>query len=603
MVDAALLVLQLASRECTSTDAGRLLRTPFIVGGHAERSQRALADRRLRDEQRDRWNWFEIERWAALTDCPTLQVAARDVNAVVRGLGSVPASGWAENFHALWQAAGWPGDRTLSSVEHQTLEKFHGVLAEFGALDAVTGRMNLQQALACLRDLLSDTQFEPETASAAVTVIDSATSAGMHFDALWVTGLDADHIPAPVNPDALIPLELQRTAGIPEATASGVLQQATTQLQRWASSAPKVMLSWPQRDGDMHLARSPLLDQIVAASELVLQPGPATSLRRVLFDQRPTLHTIRDDRAPPLSASDARGGARTLELQSRCPFRAQAEIRLRAEPMPRVSLGVEPVDRGALLHRVLAEVWATFRSQEQLLAIEDSALESQVRDSAQRHAAQALPGDIRYRHRLAALEIESAVRQVLRLLALEKLRPPFTVRLAEASERYRDRRAVDHVAAGSHRRAGVWRRIADRLQGRWRAPAARLARRAAGSPAQSAAAAVRARSRRASARARVRRAHTRCCRVSRLERRQRRRRGRVGLSERCEGRIDLGDPSDWQALTALLALLADASRRALRRRRSERRSAAVRVHDLSPEHVLPHQRPGPERARAGVHAR
>ena len=71
LVDAALLVLQLAARECTSTDAGRLLRTPFIVGGQAERSQRALADRRLRDEQRDRWNWFEIERWAALTDCPT----------------------------------------------------------------------------------------------------------------------------------------------------------------------------------------------------------------------------------------------------------------------------------------------------------------------------------------------------------------------------------------------------------------------------------------------------------------------------------------------------------------------------------------------------
>lgn len=436
LVDAALLVLQLAARECTSIDAGRLLRTPFIVGGHAERSQRALADRRLRDEQRDRWNWFEIERWAALTECPQLQLAARDVNAVVRNLASGAASGWAENFHALWQAAGWPGDRTLSSVEHQTLEKFHGVLAEFGALDAVTGRMNLQDALACLRDLLSDTPFEAETASAAVTVIDSTTSAGMNFDALWVTGLDADHIPAPVNPDALIPLELQRIAGIPEATPSGVLKLATLQLQRWTSSAAKVVLSWPQRDGDIHLARSPLLDRVAAADEQALQPGPAGSLRRLLFDQRPTLHTMRDDRAPPLSVSEARGGARTVELQSRCPFRAQAEIRLRAQPMPRVSLGVEPVDRGALLHRVLEEIWASFRTQEHLLVTEDSELERQVRDSAQRHAAQALPGDIRYRHRLAALEIESCVRQVLRLLALEKLRPPFTVRLAESAERY-----------------------------------------------------------------------------------------------------------------------------------------------------------------------
>ena len=49
--------------------------------GEAERSQRALADRRLRDEQRDRWDWFELERWAALTGCEQLQLAARDVNA------------------------------------------------------------------------------------------------------------------------------------------------------------------------------------------------------------------------------------------------------------------------------------------------------------------------------------------------------------------------------------------------------------------------------------------------------------------------------------------------------------------------------------------
>ncbi|MGH8186005.1 MAG: hypothetical protein ACREUC_05545, partial [Steroidobacteraceae bacterium] len=112
MVDAALLVLQLAARECPSTDAGRILRSPFIVGGHTERAHRALADRRLREEQRDRWNWFELERWAALTRCEQLLIAARELNAIVRGLGSALASEWTESFHRMWQAVGWPGDRT-----------------------------------------------------------------------------------------------------------------------------------------------------------------------------------------------------------------------------------------------------------------------------------------------------------------------------------------------------------------------------------------------------------------------------------------------------------------------------------------------------------
>jgi ATP-dependent helicase/nuclease subunit B len=437
MVDAALLILQLAARECSSTDAGRLLRSPFIVGGHTERAHRALADRRLREEQRDRWNWFEIERWAAMTRCDVLLVGARELNGIVRGVGSALASEWTEIFHRMWQAVGWPGDRTLTSAEHQTLEKFHSVLAEFGALDAVTGRMTLKQALGCLRDLLSDTPFEPETTSAAVTVIDSTTSAGMRFDALWVAGLDADRIPAPVNPDPMIPLPLQKSAGIPEATAAGVMEQATAQLQRWLGSASTVVLSWAKRDADLvQLARSPLLDRLDTVTEQSPKPGPAGSLRHVLFEQRPTLQSVRDDRAPPLPARDARGGTRTIELQSRCPFRAQAEIRLGAQPLPRVSLGVEPVDRGALLHRVLAEIWAGFRSQQQLLAVEDRELERTVRESAQRQAAQALPADIRYRHRLVALEIESAVRTIMKLLAQEKQRPPFTIRLAEAAEQY-----------------------------------------------------------------------------------------------------------------------------------------------------------------------
>src|SRR4029078_7414180 len=161
--------------------------------------------------------------------------------------------------------------------------------------------------------------------------IDSATSAGMYFDALWVTGLDADHIPAPVNPDALIPLELQRTAGIPEDTAAGVLQQAKTQLTRWANSAPKVVLSWPQRDESVQLARSPLLDQFLTSAERALKPGLTGSLRRVLFDQRPTLHTMRDDRAPPLALSEARGGAPPGGGHTRRPFQRPTHTPHRSE--------------------------------------------------------------------------------------------------------------------------------------------------------------------------------------------------------------------------------------------------------------------------------
>ena len=437
LVDAALLIIELAVGERPATAAGRLLRSPFLAGGEAERDRRALADVSLREKQLDRWDWFELERFAGVQRCEQLELAARALNALLRSdLAPASASVWAERFHRMLRTIGWPGERTLDSAEHQTLAKFHDALAEFGALDAIAGRMSLQHARARLRDLLNDTPFEPETGSAAVTVIDPDTSAGMRFDALWVAGLHAERWPAPVNPDPLIPLELQRTAQIPEATAVGVRRQAEQQLQRWMSGADAVVFSWPTHDGEATLAGSPLLADVqMEQADLIAQVRTST-LRQVAFEQRPVLASIMDERAPPLSTEQARGGSRTVELQSICPFRAQAELRLDATQLSRVSLGVEPLDRGALLHRVLFEIWGSLQTQQTLLSLDEATLEERVRECAARHAMQTLRPATRSRSRLAALEIDSVVRQTMRLLKQEKERPPFEVRSAESAQRY-----------------------------------------------------------------------------------------------------------------------------------------------------------------------
>ena len=91
-------------------------------------------------------------------------------------------SGWnqvtGELRYAWLRAAGWPGERSLSSVEHQTVMKFHSTLAEFGTLDAVTAPLSASSALSRLQELLRDTPFEAETQATSITVIDPATVAG-----------------------------------------------------------------------------------------------------------------------------------------------------------------------------------------------------------------------------------------------------------------------------------------------------------------------------------------------------------------------------------------------------------------------------------------
>ncbi|HEX7116748.1 MAG TPA: PD-(D/E)XK nuclease family protein [Steroidobacter sp.] len=437
LVDAAALILELVTPECSSTHVGRILRSPFLKGGDSERDRRAMADLKLRAEQRDRWNWFELERWAGAYGCEELAQVARRMTQLARSeTGHAKPSKWSERFHGWLRAAGWPGDRSLNSVEHQTVAKFQAALAELGTLDAVLPAISLRMALARLRDLLRETPFEPETQASAVTVIDPTTVAGMTFEAVWVAGLDATSLPGPISPDPLLPLEVQRKAGIPEASAETLMQQARTQLRRWTSSAPEVVLSWPEQDEEAVLQPSPLIAHWPRSTPDRIARAGVASLQETLFEKRPVLEEVEDEIAPALPPGAARGGARTIELQSRCPFRAQAELRLRAEVLPSVSLGVEPRDRGTLLHQVLGEIWGSLGSHRALIEQDRATLIEKVREVAERRAVSQLAPTTASRAKLVSLAVDSVVEQVSRLLELEKERFPFALAGTETAESF-----------------------------------------------------------------------------------------------------------------------------------------------------------------------
>jgi probable DNA repair protein len=431
-VAAALLCLRLLRGGADSVLVGRLLRSAFIGAGLVERDLRALADARLREEQRTHWDLGLLERWAAMTGCHQLQLYAARAVALARELPARQApSAWAATFNAVLLALGWPGERTLDSVEYQTERKFHAALGELGTLDEVLGAVTLGAVLASFDALLEDLPFEPEAPPAAVHVLDARFTAGLQFDALWVLGLEANRLPGAVNPDPLIPLELQRAAQMPEASAAQWLELAQTRLQRLTCSAATVVLSWPQSDGEAHLQPSALLERWPLAVAAQLRQSEVRARSRQLFEMRPSLERFFDERAPRLRSAGARGGARILELQSCCPFRAQAELRLDARALASVQFGMGLFDRGRLVHRVLAQLWSELKSQQQLADYPPAMLEVRVREVAQQHAARLLRSDTPLRARLQQLEIDYTVQQTLRLLEIERTRPAFFVRATE----------------------------------------------------------------------------------------------------------------------------------------------------------------------------
>jgi probable DNA repair protein len=440
LVHSALLVLRIAQGGADNTVAGQLLRSPFIAGADTELNERAMADVGLRDECRDQWDLAALERWASANRCPELALNTRTALHGLTVRDAALPSVWSERFSLLLKGLGWcqagSQNRTLTSDEQQTRRKFYEALTDFGALDEVVGRMSFASALSRLRDLLNQERFAPETSDSPVTVIDPDTVAGMDFEAVWVVGLDATEWPSAPEPDAFIPIELQRKHEIPEASAENCLAIARRKLRRLAASAPNVVLSWPQRSDDTELRISPLLAAwpTVSRDDLPRSAIVANSERQ--FAARPRLESVEDIQAPVLAAGQAKGGARTLELQSRCPFRAQAELRLQAVPLNTVKPGVGADERGTLVHRVLATFWGGIDNSEALHSLSDEQLQQRVAEIVEREAVKLLPTATIQAARLAMLEVRAVTQGVVALLHVERQRPAFRVHRAEQSERF-----------------------------------------------------------------------------------------------------------------------------------------------------------------------
>lgn len=467
LVHHALLLLQLLKGRADVLLVGQLLRSPFFAGYDIEAPRRALADIEARDERREYWNCNELERLASIHHCGQLAACMHATNNYLREhQQSALPSQWTERFTQLLKHSGWSQGRSLDSTEQQTLIKFRQLLADLSALDELLGKISLSNAIGLVRDAANAESYAPEGLDQPVTILDVDSSAGMQFDAIWVMGLHAGDWPAAPEPDPFLPIDLQRQYALPEANADLCLRVAKYRLQRLAQAADNVVFSWPQHDADAELRVSPLLAAFVSAEEshsVILNNidgAKQCGIGAQLFAARPTLDTFVDDVAPPLTPGAAKGGTRILELQSRCPFRAQAELRLHAEPVPTVSPAVEPTERGQLIHRVLTEVWQHLKDSAGLKAALDTSdvgrvvtrhseeesgikpdlqehdLAIRVRNIAARVAQQVIPATTLHRQRLAALEVELCTQWIMTLLRVEAERLPFKVHRAEQIENY-----------------------------------------------------------------------------------------------------------------------------------------------------------------------
>jgi probable DNA repair protein len=415
LVDAALGILELAHQPVEFARASALMRSPFIGGADTELARRATLDVRVRRDADATLSLGKLV--AAAEQLPLLRKYLEAAFTAAKQQPSSPAE-WARHFSAVLDAAGFPGERALDSDEFQARAKWHEMLGELAKLERVSDRMGFAGALATLRQLCDNTLFQPESADAPIQVLGVLESEGLRFDSLWVSGLTDQAWPMDARPNPFIPIALQKKAGIPQASAESSLAFAQRVTNGWKSAAAEVVFSHPTKEEDRALAPSPLISDI-AETPIAVPDYPR--YRDVLFAAR-KLESFEDWRAPRFPPGKVRGGTRVLADQAACPFRAFAKWRLGAEEMEEPTPGLDPRDRGKLLHALMREIWTRVRSHSNL---------SRDLGTAIAQSAQKAVEEMGLEGRFAELERERLARLAGEWLDLEKRRAPFEVMFVE----------------------------------------------------------------------------------------------------------------------------------------------------------------------------
>jgi probable DNA repair protein len=337
---------------------------------------------------------------------------------------------WAEVLPRLLNELHFATARPLTSTEYQVLHRWQLAVESCGSLGFDGRRIGWKDFLSQLVRALDETLFAPESRGAPIQIAGPAESAGLAADTVWFLSADEDSWPASGATHPLIPVEIQREAGMPHATPQLDWELAETITNRLLASASEVHFSFARQNEAAEVRPSRLIVQIAGEAgelppELAAPTVPETQTEE-----------FQDSSRIPFPPGKIAGGAGVLTAQSQCPFKAFATTRLAAQDWQPAEACLTPSQRGNLLHEVLHAVWAGppdgIRTHAELLNRKDR--EAFVTGHVQRVFAQKLPFHLRDRmpRRYLELEAQRLIRLVAAWLEYEAARLPFEVVETEA---------------------------------------------------------------------------------------------------------------------------------------------------------------------------
>jgi ATP-dependent helicase/nuclease subunit B len=378
MVATALDLLRWMRDPLTVERVSSLLLSPYFAGGRAGLGARADLDAFALRQERMLRPEVSLEGLLALIekhhqhDLSSVAGALRRLRQVrarhFEGAAAQSHAEWAEAMRETLQAASWGPGEQQDSVEFQTRAKWESVLDELATLDFDGNRVQFATALDEVERIARRTMFAPESREAPVQIMGPLEAAGSRFDAVWFLRGGELTWPMATASSPLLPWSMKVELGMPGTDASREMQHARRMTQRVAESAATVVFSYAATSSEGRQRHAKILDglglQEVSADEFV----PTEAPREIV-----TLEEIEDAaQVAPLPGGILQGGAKVLELQAACGFRAFAEHRLWSSDLDNVELGMDAGESGVVVHKVLERLWARVETQAALLAMSAS---------------------------------------------------------------------------------------------------------------------------------------------------------------------------------------------------------------------------------------
>lgn len=279
---------------------------------------------------------------------------------------------WNEWLIKQLHILGWPGPRTLNSYEYQAVQSFFAVLCEMQTLDNVrsSGSVSLHKYTQQLNRILMQTPFHVQTTDAPIQILGLMEAAGLPFDASWITSMSEQQLPASPNPNPFIPLEIQIAYDTPRSSPAREFTYAQKLVNQLCHHNRNIIFSHSHNNENI-CHPSPFITHVPRISTDFKESNNAITRRyldalkaRSTVDETELFQPIDLGSAPFIAEGDTiHGGSYHLGLHAKNPLFAFLHYRVGAITPNEENMGINPMERGTLIHALMAHIYTTNTTQ------------------------------------------------------------------------------------------------------------------------------------------------------------------------------------------------------------------------------------------------